>query len=280
MTCHISVVILTYNEEINLPDALASLVGQCDDVVVFDSFSADSTVEIGRTSGARIFQRAFDNYAAQRSAALETVSFKYPWVLMLDADERVPSELWRELQSTLATASDGVTLFRLRRKDFFMNRWLRRSSGYPTWFGRIMRPGRVTIVREINEEYHTDGEIRHLKEHLLHFPFNRGIAYWIARHNQYSSAEAKVANSGKGEAVRLSDFLTIDPTKRRRALKRIAMRLPARPLVIFGYLYFVRLGFLDGLAGLRFCLLRTIYEYMIDIKLAELQILDGPMVKP
>ena len=264
----ISIVILTLNEEVNLPDALASAV-HSDDIVVFDSFSADRTIEIAATAGVRVVQRRFDNYAAQRNAALTDVSYKHPWVLMLDADERITPALWQEMVARVAIATSDETMFRMRRMDYFMGRWLRRSSGYPTWFGRLLRIGGVRVEREINEEYVTEGQIGFLSEHLLHYPFNRGFEYWFERHNKYSTAEARRLIFEKRLKWRAADLISADPTVRRKCLKQLAYRLPFRPTLVFLYLYFIRLGCTDGLAGLYFCRMRSIYEYMIDIKVTE-----------
>lgn len=272
----ISVVILTLNEEVNLPGALASLKGLCDDVVVFDSLSSDATLAIAGQFGARVHQRRFDHYAAQRMAALSEVAYTHPWLLMLDADERVTPELWAEMVASTQNADSSVTLFRMRRKDYFMRRWLRRSSGYPTWFGRLMRIGYVRVEREINEEYITEGRVGYIAHHLVHFPFNRGIDHWIDRHNRYSTAEARKLVNENTTAWHVRDLWSADPTARRRALKRLAYRLPFRPAIAFLYLYVIRLGLLDGIAGYRFCRMRAMYEYMIDLKVAELRTTPVP----
>src|SRR5208282_3383395 len=190
----VSICILTLNEETNLADCIDSCAWS-DDIVVFDSLSVDRTKEIALAKGARVIERAFDNYAAQRNAALMEVCYKHPWVLMVDADERVPEDLAREVEARVAVADADTVMFRIRRRDFFLGQWLKRSSGYPTWFGRLVRLGRVRVAREINEEYLADGRIRYLDAHLHHFPFNKGIAYWFERHNRYSSmgALAKIA---------------------------------------------------------------------------------------
>lgn len=267
----VSVSILCMNEEVNLADCLKS-VSWSDDVVVFDSFSSDKTVEIAETAGARVFSREFDNYAAQRNAALNSVQYKHPWVLMLDADERVSKGLREEIAKLMSNGSDKKTaLYRMRRKDIFLGKWLRRSSGYPVWFGRLIRVGNVRVVREVNEEYHTNGEIGHLSSHLIHYPFNKGIAFWLERHNRYSSMEANALVKETESKLKLRDALSSDPTVRRKLLKQVAFRIPCRPFVVFCYLYFFRLGFLDGAAGFTYCRLKAIYEYMIDLKVNELR---------
>jgi glycosyltransferase involved in cell wall biosynthesis len=264
----ISVVILTLNEEANLAGCLDS-VSWCDDIVVFDSFSSDRTAEIAARPPVRFLQRPFDNYAAQRNAALTEVQYKHSWVLMIDADERTPSDLAGEMARAVTHADAEVVLFRMRRKDFFLGRWLRHSSGYPTWFGRLMRLGRVRVEREVNEEYIADGKIAYLQSHLHHHPFNRGIAYWYERHNRYSTMEALAKVQDSGVHLSVKSLTSTDPVERRRALKRLAYRLPMRPTLVFLYWYVFRLGFLDGRAGFAFSSMRATYELIIDLKVME-----------
>ncbi len=265
----ISVVILTLNEELNLAGCLES-VRWCDDVVVLDSFSRDGTVAIAGKYGARVLERRFDDYARQRNFALQEIAYRHPWLLMLDADERVPVELEREMRQAVGAAPDEVALFRMRRKDHLFGRWIRGSSGYPTWFGRLMRLGKVRVERTINEEYHADGQVRELVEHLHHFPFNKGFAAWIEKHDRYSTMEAELRLAG-GTPARVSEIFSGDATQRRRALKAALYRVPGRPLLVFIALYLFRGGVIEGRAGLTFSLLRAWYEYMIDCKYFELR---------
>lgn len=264
----ISVLILTLNEERALPDCLAS-VAWADDLVVFDSFSTDRTVAIAQAAGARVVQRTFDNYANQRNASLKEIAFKHPWVLVLDADERVPQALRDELLATVASAPPEIALYRLRRHDLFFGRWLRGSSGYPTWFPRLLRPDQVWVEREINEEVHTHGGVGMLHGHLVHYPFSKGLAHWLERHNRYSSLEAAALLAETRRPMKLLGCFTRDPVVRRRWLKQLAFRLPGRPLLAFAYLYVWRAGFLDGLPGFHYCVLRMIYEHLIDLKVKE-----------
>jgi glycosyltransferase involved in cell wall biosynthesis len=264
----ISVLILTLNEEANLADCLDSC-SWCDDVVVFDSFSTDRTAEIASLKAARFFQRPFDNYAAQRNAGLNEIPYKHPWVLMVDADERTPADLVAEMQRQVAAADSDTVLFRMRRKDYFLGRWLRRSSGYPTWFGRLVRLGRVHVEREVNEEYIADGNVAYLQAHLHHYPFINGIAYWYERHNRYSTKEALAKVKAANFPLRWASLLSRDPIERRRALKNLAYRLPMRPGLVFFYWYVFRLGLLDGRAGLTFSMMRASYEFLIDLKVLE-----------
>lgn len=266
----VSILILTLNEETNLAECIDSCAWS-DDIVVFDSISTDRTREIASARGARVIERRFDNYAAQRNAALTSVAYAHPWVLMVDADERVPADLAVEIESCVAAADPGTVMFRMRRMDFFLGKWLRRSSGYPSWFGRLVRLGHVRVERDVNEEYVADGVVQHLAAHIHHYPFNKGIAYWYERHNRYSTMEALEKIRIRGDRVELRGLIASDPLIRRRTLKQIGYRLPLRPLVMFLYFYIVRLGVLDGRAGCYFSLMRAAYEMSIDLKVLEAQ---------
>jgi glycosyltransferase involved in cell wall biosynthesis len=266
----ISVLILTLNEEVNLADCISSCAW-CDDIVVCDSFSSDRTCEIAASMGVRVVQRRFDNYGAQRNAALSEIPYKHPWVLMVDADERTPGDLVAEMAQAVANADAHTVMFRLRRKDFFLGRWLRRSSGYPTWFGRLVRLGGVRVDRQVNEEYIAAGKVGYLESHLLHYPFSKGVAYWYERHNRYSSMEALAKFDARTAPVSFKSLFVGDPVDRRRTLKQLAYRLPMRPSMVFLYLYIFRLGFQDGHAGFAFSRMRASYETMIDLKVLELE---------
>ena len=270
MAIPVSVIVLTLNEEVNLPRCLASLQW-CDDVVVLDSFSTDATTEIAASAGARLFQRKFDDYAKQRNYGLKEIEYKHPWVLMVDADEVVPEDLLHEMERSLASCKEDVTLFRMRRKDFLLGQWIKHSSSYKAlWFGRLMRTGRVWVERAINEEFHTDGKVAFLQSSVLHYPFNKGFHAWLEKHNRYSSMEAELKFHQGVYKWRLSDFWHADPVVRRKALKALVYSMPARPLLMFAGLYFAKGGILDGRSGFTYCMLKAIYEYMIDCKVREL----------
>jgi hypothetical protein len=149
-------------------------------------------------------------------------------------------------------------------------RWIKRCSGYPTWFGRLARVGKVWFERPVNEEFQTSGVTQRLRGHLDHYPFNKGIAAWIDKHNRYSTMEAAIMFAG-GRRVSLRGLFSKDPVERRKNVKVFVWALPGRPLLMFVALYIVKAGFLDGRAGLTFSLLRAWFEYMIDCKHAELE---------
>jgi len=264
-----SIAILTYNEERTLGGCLDS-VNWADDVLVFDSFSSDGTVEIARERGARVVQHAFRGYASQRNACLEQGGFKHPWVFMLDADERFTPELRTEIEVLLRDVGPEFTLFRVRRKDYFLGRWIRRASLYPTWFERLMRHDEVRIIREINEHWETDGRVGQLREHFAHYPFAKGLSAWIQRHDRYADMEARQMLEDTAP-LNWRQLLSGDAVTRRAELKRLAYRTPARPLLVFGYLLVARGAALEGFPGTAYSALRAWYELCIDIKCREIR---------
>lgn len=268
----VSILILTLNEEVNLPRCIQS-VAWSDDIVVLDSFSTDKTVEIAKTAGARVVQRKFDNWSAHQNWAVANIPFKHPWVFYIDADEVVTPELANEIRQIAARADNPHVAYRVRRKDTFLGKWLRHSSMYPIWLPRLFRPPHIAWERLVNPVAVINGPQGSLREHMLHYSFNKGIQAWIAKHNQYAGFEAQEAM--KSIRTRTLDvkglFSTSDPVRRRKAMKTLSFRLPFRPLLRFLYMYILRRGFLDGWAGLTYCRLVAFYEYMIVLNMRELE---------
>lgn len=265
----ISVLVLTLNEETNIGACLDS-VAWCDDIVVLDSLSTDRTRAIAEQRGARTVTRAFDNWSAHQNWAVKNVDFRNPWVLYLDADERCSDDLRDEIL-TRVTADTPEVAFRMRRKDFFMGRWLKHAQLYPTWLVRLFRPGSIRYERLVNPVAIVEGATGELRGHIIHYPFSHGVSHWIARHNRYSDMEALEASKARAGNPFGAGLWSRDPNDRRRALKDIFFRLPARPLIKFLYYYGWRRGFLDGRAGFTYATLQSIYEYMIACKSSELE---------
>jgi glycosyltransferase involved in cell wall biosynthesis len=270
MPAMISVLILTKNEERNLPDALASVTWS-DDVHVFDSCSTDATVEIARAAGAHVHSRVFDNFATHRNAAFG-IAFKHPWVFVLDADERPTPQLSEEMQRIVGETPANTAGFRLRRRDFLFGTWLKHAQLSP-YYIRLVRPERAKYTRAVNELLEVDGPIVELAHPLDHFPFSKGIAHWVAKHNTYSTMEAELIFRQQGlqnpsvrAALRDPDFHT-----RRLHQKALFYRMPGRPLIKWCYMMFLRGAILDGAAGVAAATLQSIYEYMIVLKTKELR---------
>ena len=268
----ISVLILTRNEELDLPGCLES-VGWSDDIHVFDSFSTDRTTEVARETGAMVTQRQFEGYATHRNAALHDLVFRHPWVLILDADERVTPSLVIEMDAATKSVAPDVVGFRIRRRDFFLGRWLKHAQISPFYI-RLVRPSRVHYEREINEVLVPDGAVDELSEPFDHFPFSKGLSHWIDKHNRYSSMEASRWLEEQRDAIPFDwkkALFSSEFSERRYHQKGLFYRLPGRPLIKFAYMMILRRAFLDGRAGITYAVLQSIYEYFIVLKQRELK---------
>ena len=265
----ISVLILTLNEEQDLPGCLDS-VAWCDDIHVFDSGSTDRTAEIARERGAKVTVRPFDSFAAQRNASMQ-LPFRYPWLLVLDADERPTPELNAEMPRAIAAVAPAVAAFRIHRRDFLWGTWLKHTQMTSSYL-RLLRVGHVQYTRAINEITTVDGEIADLKNPFDHLAFSKGIAHWVNKHNEYSTREADLLASGDAtQRASLREALFAKGMQQRRvAQKAIFYRLPLRPLIKWLYLMFVRGAILDGSAGLMYATLICFYEYLIEAKYREI----------
>lgn len=257
---------------VDLPGCLDS-VSWCDDVHVFDSLSTDGTRELARARGATVYERRFDDYATHRNAALATVPFRHPWVLLLDADERPTPQLSDEARRVVGTAeAEGVAGYSIRRRDFLFGTWLKHAQISPFYI-RLVRPERARYTRAINEVLEVNGVVRRLEAPLDHYPFSKGIAHWIAKHNRYSSMEAEliVKQQGLRHPSLRTALASRDFHERRLHQKALFYRLPGRPLVKWLYMVMWRRAVLDGRAGLTYATLQAIYEYLIVLKTKDLR---------
>lgn len=265
-----SVLVLTKDEEKDLPGCLESVIEWCDDIHVYDSLSTDRTVEIANRLGAKVTSRKFDNWAAHQNWGLANITFKHDWVLYIDADERVTPELARAALEIVERSTDCVA-FEVRRRDFFNDRWLKHVQVSP-YYVRLFKPAYIRYERVVNPVTVVNGQTGRLEAFLDHHPFSKGISHWLARHNSYSSLEAEqfAINAEKGERFKLSQaLLAKDFQVRRYHQKGIFYKLPFRPLVKFLLLYVVRQGFLDGRPGFVYAVLQSVYEYFIVLKVRE-----------
>lgn len=267
----VSVLIPTLNEEANLPGCLAS-VGWCDDVIVLDSGSGDRTADIARAAGARVFRRGFDDWSSHQNWALSSLPFRHPWVFHMDADERMTAGFVEEVLRVAACAGPEMAGFYCGRSNLFLGRPIPRAMP-PAPVMRLLRPGRVRFRRRVHPVPVLDGKAGYLRSRLVHDNTSRGLGDWIERHNRYAALEAAetldLLERGPPASVLAAALAKRDPAARRAAMKALSCRLPGRPLAKFLYLYLLRAGFLDGRAGLAYCLLQAFYELMIVLKAEE-----------
>jgi len=285
----VSVLIPAKNEEANLPACLESL-SRADEVFVVDSQSSDRSVEIAEQYGATVVQFHFDGrWPKKKNWSLENLPFRHEWVLIVDCDERIPPELWEEIEAAIQNSDyDG---YYLNRKVFFLGTWIRHGGRYPDWNLRLFKhkKGRYENLKteeirntgdnEVHEHVILQGSSGYLKNDMLHIDF-RDIYHWLERHNRYSNWEARVylnLLNSKDKSGTIGASLWGNAVQRKRFLKKIWVRLPFKPTLRFILFYIIQLGFLDGKAGYIYGRLLSQYEYQIGVKLYELQKFQGQL---
>ena len=266
-----SIYILTHNEQLDIAACIES-AALSDDVIVVDSLSSDRTIEIARQYPVRVVQHAFESHGRQRTWMLREVPTKHEWVYILEADERMTPELFAECLEAMKS-SEHVGYY-VAERVIFMERWIRRCTQYPRYQLRLFRKDKVWFTDYGHTEREVcDGSTGFLKETYPHYTCSKGMSRWIEKHNRYSTDEAHetLSQLETGTVNWRNLFWGRSEVERRRALKDLSLRLPARPLLRFIYMYVFLGGFLDGKAGFTWCMLQAFYEYLILLKVWELQ---------
>jgi glycosyltransferase involved in cell wall biosynthesis len=278
----VTAVVLTFNEGRNLPACLDSLTGWVDRIVVVDSGSTDDTVAVARERGAIVLAHPFTSHAAQWQWALDSLELdaSAPWVLGLDADQRVTSAL-RDSIITALSEPDGardVVAYYVNRRQIFRGRWIRYGGYYPKHLLKLFRIDAVRVdpADLVDHHFRVDGATSVLLGDLVEDNRNEDeIAVWIAKHNRYAVRQALQEHRerlrGDGHAP-ASPWGDADARVRWR--KRVWRRLPlfVRPALYFTYRYVIRLGALDGRQGFIFHFLQGFwYRLLVDVNLDELR---------
>lgn len=269
----LTVIILTKNEEKNIEKCIRSLKDLPRRVVLIDSGSTDSTADLARSLGAEVVEHPFESHAAQFNWALENIRLDTEWVMRLDADEELLPELVTELTERLPALEQRVTGMILRRRVYFLGRWLKHGGKYPELLLRIFRRGHGrSEMRQMDEHLVVlDGETVTSKCDFLDIN-QKSLEWWIAKHNWYSNKEVlDCLVSGDEDAV--DGGSSSGQARAKRVIKKHGYyKLPRffRAHLYFIYRYYFRLGFLDGKEGKIYTFLQAYwYRFLVDAKLYE-----------
>ena len=269
----VSVIVLAYNEEANLPDCLESLKHLDCEVLVVDSGSTDGTREIARQAGAAVFEHPFETYGAQRNWAQNHLPLAAEWVLHLDSDERLTPELAAEINGILLNPPADVDGFLFRKRTFFMGRWIRHGGHYPSYHLRLFRKDRGGCEERLyDQHYVVRGNVRKLQHDYMDV-LTSDLSVWSTRHVRWAELEAREIAEGCDPEGRVEASPFGNPIERRRWLREgLYWKLPLflRAFLYWFYRYFLRLGFLDGKEGMIFHFLQGFwFRFLIDAKLFE-----------
>jgi glycosyltransferase involved in cell wall biosynthesis len=270
----LAVVILTYNEEKHLARCIDSVAQIAKHVMVVDSYSTDNTKAIAERYGAAFIQNSFINQAQQFNFALTKVPPGFAWVLRLDADEYLTSELIDSVASAI-DSDHSIKGYRLKRRMTFGGRLIRFGGVFPVEVIRLFRPeaGRCE-ERWMDEHIEVTGKVEDLSGELIDDNLN-SLTWWVNKHNQYSNREAVEILMLRHRISQASSARLGGQAGFKRLLKEgLYARLPVLPKVLayFLYRYLFRLGFLDGKQGFAFHFLQGFwYRYLVEAKVMEVE---------
>lgn len=250
---HLSAVVLTKNEQASIGDCLQRLQF-CNEIVVIDDNSQDKTIDMVRAHGATVYRQALNNdFSAQRQFGLEKA--RNPWILFIDADEKVSPALALEIKQVLSQRPSNEA-YLLRRRDIWWGTQLKHgevASARSTGLIRLVKKGSGRWVGKVHETYQTEKSVGRLKAFLDHYP-HPSVADFLKEINYYSSLRAKeLFERGKKTSI---------------------LEIVGYPLVKFIWNYLVKLGFLDGAAGFTYAFMMSFHSYLVRSKLYQYHNID------
>ncbi|MDB2156643.1 MULTISPECIES: glycosyltransferase family 2 protein [Clostridium] len=273
----LTTIILTKNEENNIEKCIKSLDGLAERIIVVDSFSDDNTKDLALSLNADVYENKFISHSNQFNWALKNCNITSEWIFRIDADEEMTAELVEEFKDKIPKITEGINGVFLRRRRYFMGRWIKHGDVYPEKVMRLFRTGTAEsedrtmdehIVLKFGDaiEFESDFEDKDTKD----------LTFWINKHNWYSnkeSAEFIKIYTEQSSNNELHGKILGNQCERRRWLKnKIYYKIPlfVRPVFYFIYRYFFKLGFLDGKEGLIYHVLQAFwYRFLVDSKIYE-----------
>ena len=277
MTQELSVLILTFNEEMHIERCIKSLQSFAKDIFIVDSYSTDKTVEIAKALNAKVYQNKWVNYAVQYQWGLDNCPIQTEWVMRMDADEYVLPELAEEIIDKIDAINENISGVYIKRRVHFMSRWIRHGSYYPIWLLRIWRYNQGRIEERWMDEHIklSFGETIQFENDLIDDNKNN-LTWWTQKHNNYATREAVdilniIYGFKKYDEVEPKLLGTQEQRKRWFKLRYAKLPLFFRPFIYFHIRYFFQFGFLDGNPGLIWHFLQGFwYRFLVDAKINEI----------
>ncbi|MCU0417257.1 MAG: glycosyltransferase family 2 protein [Cytophagaceae bacterium] len=272
MSYSLTIILLTYNEESNIPDLITNLQSIQAPVFVVDSYSTDATISLIEQQGWKYVQHPFENYSKQRNWAQTNNPYSTEWVLHLDADERLTPELVQWLTTEFNPKDDSVDGYMFGRRAIFMGQWIKSHFNYHL---RLYRTAKGKCEdKAYDQHFMVNGLSKVIKGKHMTSKVCDTIDEFILKHNKWALLEAKdiVLQSAVGE---VQSSIKGTPIEKTRWLKNNffhKMPLFLRAFLYFLYRYFLKLGFLDGTRGFIFHVLQAFwFRFLVDAKVYEMK---------
>jgi glycosyltransferase involved in cell wall biosynthesis len=274
---NISVIILTFNEEVHIERCIKSLFTFAKKIFIIDSYSTDKTVEIAESLGAKVYQNKWVNYAVQYQWGLDNCPIETKWVMRMDADEFVLPELAIEIQNKVNNLDENISGIYIKRRVYFMNKWIKHGSYYPIWLLRIWQYDKGRIEERWMDEHIKLSSGKTVKfENDIVDDNKNNLTWWTQKHNNYATREAidllnQIYNFKSYDEVVPDIGGTQEQKKRWLKIKYAKLPLFLRPVIYFHWRYFIKLGFLDGKQGVIWHFLQGFwYRFLVDAKIYEI----------
>jgi len=279
-TSDITVVILSFNEELHIRRAIQSASRIAYQVIIVDSFSTDKTIAIAEELNARILQNPFVNQAQQFQWAMDQNLITTTWTMRMDADEYLTDALIEEIQTRLNTLPKEVTGVVLKRQVHFMGQWIKHGGYYPIHLLRIWRTGHAVIEQRWMDEHTqlTQGKAINFKHDFVDDNLNT-LTWWIEKHNSYATREAVDILNRKYQFFDVNQVIDENGNANQVITKRwyknnLYLRMPLffRAFLYFQFRFWIKLGFLDGRKGLIWHFLQAFwYRFLVDAKILQIE---------
>lgn len=273
----LTVVIITKNEEQNLKKCIESFKGVAKRIVIVDSYSTDNTKELcnnlGKDNNISFYEHKFINHSQQLNWAFNNTNINTTWTMRMDADEEFTLELVEELKEKLPKISSDVNGIILKRRVYFMGRWIKHGGKYPELLLRIFRTGFGECEQKLMDEHLIikSGNAITFDEDIIDNN-NKSLEWWTNKHNWYSNKEVEDYQRKQVEVIN-HEGASGKQAKRKRFIKNNGYyKLPLffRAHLYFIYRYYFRLGFLDGQEGKIYHFLQAYwYRFLVDAKIYE-----------
>jgi glycosyltransferase involved in cell wall biosynthesis len=276
----LTVIILTFNEQLHIRRCIESALRVAREVVVVDSISTDNTLDIAREMNARVFTNPFVNQAKQFQWAMENGRITTGWTMRMDADEYLTDELIAEIVNELQGLDQDISGVVLKRQVHFMGQWIRHGGYYPIHLLRIWRTGHAGIEQRWMDEHTflTQGSSVTFKHDFVDDNLN-SLSWWTAKHNDYATREAVDILNKKyqfldTEGMPDGNVNAAQAVSKRWYKNNLYLRLPLflRAFLYFQFRYWIKLGFLDGRKGLVWHFLQAFwYRFLVDAKILQIE---------